>query len=125
MFVEYNANPKHKRVGDCVIRAISKASGMSWEKTYTEIALKGFMMYDMPSSNAVWGKYLTEHGYEYATLPNTCPDCYSVIEFCEDFPTGTYIVATGTHVLTVIDGDYYDTWDSGDEIPVYYFRKEK
>ena len=40
-FIKYNANPSNNRVGDCVIRAISKLTGMSWEKTYTEIALKG------------------------------------------------------------------------------------
>ena len=62
MYVEYNANPQKKRVGDCVIRAISKATGMSWEKTYTEICLQGFRMCDMPSSNSVWGEYLRENG---------------------------------------------------------------
>lgn len=124
MFIEYNANPHKKRVGDCVIRAIAKATGMSWDKTYTEITMQGFKMYDMPSSNAVWGDYLLENGYSVHSIPNTCPHCYSVKQFCEDFPEGTFIVATGTHVLCVIDGDYYDTWDSGDEIPIYYFRKE-
>lgn len=123
-FIHYNANPRSNRVGDCVIRAISKISGMSWEKTYTEIALKGFSMYDMPSSNAVWGRYLIDHGYQMKTIPNFCPDCYTVIDFCKDHPTGSYLVATGSHVLAVIDGDYYDSWDSGDEIPIYYFRKE-
>lgn len=122
-FIQYNANPRSNRVGDCVIRAISKVTGMSWEKTYTEIALKGFSMYDMPSSNAVWGRYLIDNGYKMLTIPNFCPDCYTVIEFCEDHPEGSYLVATGTHVLAVIDGDYYDTWDSGDEIPIYYFTK--
>lgn len=123
-FIKYNANPRSNRVGDCVIRAISKVSGMSWEKTYTEIALKGFSMYDMPSSNAVWGRYLIDHGYTMKTIPNFCPDCYTVIDFCNDHPKGSYLVATGTHVLAVIDGNYYDTWDSGDEIPIYYFTKE-
>ena len=28
------------------------------------------------------------------------------------------------HVVTVQDGKYYDTWDSGNEIPVYYWEKE-
>lgn len=124
MYIEYNANPMNRRVGDCVIRAIAKASGQNWDRVYTDIAMQGFLMYDMPSSNAVWGTYLTDNGYEVHSIPNSCPDCYSIRQFCEDFPKGTYIVATGTHVLTIIDGDYFDTWDSGDEIPIYYFRKE-
>lgn len=124
MFIEYNANPAKNRVGDCVIRAISKASGESWDRIYTDIAMQGFLMYDMPSSNAVWGTYLTDNGYKVHSIPNTCPNCYSIRQFCIDYPKGTYIVATGTHVLCVINGDYYDTWDSGDEIPIYYFKKE-
>ena len=27
------------------------------------------------------------------------------------------------HVVAVIDGNYYDTWDSGDKIPIYYWYK--
>jgi hypothetical protein len=28
-------------------------------------------------------------------------------------------------VVAVVDGDYYDTWDCGDEVPVYYFEREE
>lgn len=81
-------------------------------------------MYDMPSSNEVWGAYLKSIGYKKYVIPNTCPDCYTVRDFCNDNPTGRFLLATGSHVIAVIDGDYYDTWDSGDEVPVYYFTKE-
>ena len=64
-------------------------------------------------------------GYNRYVIPNTCPDCYSVKQFCEEHPHGKYLLATGTHVVTCIDGDYYDTWNSGDEIPIYYFTKEE
>lgn len=53
------------------------------------------------------------------------PDCYNVKDFAQDHPKGRYVVGTGTHVIAVIDGNYYDTWDSGEEIPVYYWEKEK
>lgn len=83
-----------------------------------------YKMYDMPSSNAVWGAYLADMGYRRYVIPDTCPACYSVKQFCIDNPKGKYLLATGTHAVTVIDGDYYDTWDSGDEVPIYYFTKE-
>ena len=38
-----------------------------------------------------------------------------------DHPKGIYVVATGSHVVAVVNGDYYDSWDSGDEIVAYYF----
>ena len=78
----------------------------------------------MPSSNSVWSNYLINDGYKRYAIPNTCPNCYTVRDFCEDHPYGTYLLATGTHVVTCIDGDWLDTWDSGDETPVYYFTKE-
>jgi len=38
------------------------------------------------------------------------------------FPKGTYIIGTGSHAVAIINGDYYDSWDSGDEIPSFFFR---
>ena len=81
-------------------------------------------MHDMMSSNAVWGAYLYDQGFRRYIIPNTCPDCYSVKDFCEDNPKGEFMLATGTHVIAVEDGNYYDTWDSGDEVPIFYWRKE-
>lgn len=80
-------------------------------------------MCDMPSSNAVWGAYLRSNGFRVYAIPNYCPDCYTVEDFCADNPYGRYILATGEHVVAVEDGDYYDTWDSGDEIPIYYWKE--
>lgn len=124
-FVFYNPNPKGIKVGDCVIRGLSKLLDLSWDKTYTEVMLKGFEMKDMPSANKVWGSYLKSKGYMRFNIPNTCPDCYTVKQFCADNPNGTFLLATGEHVVAVKDGFYYDAWDSGDEVPIYYWRKER
>lgn len=124
-YVNYNPNPKRKLVGDCVIRAISKTLNKDWEDTYMDIVLQGFSMHDMPSSNAVWGAYLLNHGFKRYVIPDTCPDCYTVNQFCLDNPDLTGILATGTHVIAVANGDYFDTWDSGNEVPIYYWRKER
>ena len=123
-WIFYNPNPSKKLVGDCVIRAITKATDRDWKTTYMNVALQGYSMDDMPSSNAVWGAYLYSIGFKRGIIPNTCPNCYTVKDFCQDNPVGTYILATGSHVVTVIDGNYYDSWDSGDEMPIYYWRKE-
>lgn len=119
-----NLNPFGKHVGDCVVRALSLALDQDWDTTYLELMSQGFSMKDMPSSNAVWGQYLKNKGYKRYVIPDECPDCYTVDEFCMDNPRGVYILGTGTHVVTVKDGSYYDTWDSGREIPLYYFEKE-
>lgn len=121
-FQSYNPNPQHRRVGDCVIRAISKALNQSWDETYTDLYVQGLVMCDMPNANAVWGAYLKSKGFKRHTIPTECEDCYTVEQFCEDYPTGTYILALDSHVIAVRDGYYYDSWDSGDEYPIYYWE---
>ena len=123
-FIMSNPNPSKKLVGDCVIRAISIVLDMDWETTYIELALQGFMMHDMPSSNEVWGSYLKTKGFCRYIIPDSCPDCYSVKDFCSENRSGIYLLATGTHVVAVVDGHYIDTWDSGGEIPIYFWKKE-
>lgn len=124
-FVSYNANPINNRVGDCTVRAISKALDQPWEDTYIELCLQGFMLCDMPSANAVWGAYLREKGFRRSIIPDECPDCYTVRDFCKDHQDGKFILALAGHVIAVVDGNYYDTWNSGDEIPLYYWYKTK
>ena len=123
-YVNYNPNPVRKLVGDCVIRAISKTLNKDWEDTYLDIVMQGYEMHDMPSSNDVWGTYLSKHGFRRYVIPDTCPYCYTVKQFVQDNPELTGILATGTHVIAVGNGNYYDTWDSGEEVLLYYWRKE-
>ena len=124
MYIESNNNPLNKRVGDCVIRAISTAENTEWDEIFLDLMLKSFEMKDIPSSNYVWGTFLKDLGYSRYVIPNTCPNCYTIRDFANDNPIGTFILATGTHVVAVLDGNYIDTWDSGDEVPIYYFEKE-
>lgn len=124
MFVEYNPNPRHSRVGDCAVRAVSKATNQDWETAYTGLYVKGYSMGDLPSANAVWGSYLRDKGFKREIVPNTCPDCYTVRDFCRDHPRGMFVLALDGHVVTVFDGDYFDTWDSGNETVLYYWWKE-
>lgn len=122
MWIEYNSNPLGIRVGDCVIRAISRALDVSWERVYVELCVQGFMLGDLPSSNAVCSSYLRHKGFKRRTIED-CPDCYSVEDFCKDHPKGVYVIGTGTHAVAIIDGCYYDAWRSGGEPVVYYFEK--
>ena len=126
MFIEYNANPRGIITGDCVIRAISKAMDMDWEKVYMALTVKGLEKAMWGDTNAVWEKYLRENGFEQHVLQDTCLDCYTIADFADDHRIGTFIVATGSHVVTVQDGNYFDSWDSGNLIPSYFFEfKEK
>lgn len=124
-WVRYNPNPDKNEVGDCTIRALTLALEETWDNTYLLVSAKAFEMKDMPSSNPVWAAVLRQNGFKRYVIPNECPDCYTIEEFCRDHPRGLYVLATGTHVVTVMDGNYWDTWDSGKKVPIYYFTKEE
>ncbi len=113
-------------MGDCAVRALSKALGQSWEETYVGLALEGFIRGDLPNADSVWGPYLKQHGFKRYMLPDTCPECYTVSDFSDSHPDGTYILSMpGRHVVTVVDGKYFDSWDSGKEVPTYFWSKER
>ena len=125
MWVKYNPNPTGRFVGDCSVRAIAKALGIDWDTAFDMVSHNAKLMGDMPSSDSVWGAVLRQHGFNKVAIPNTCPACYTVEDFCKDNPYGVFVIGFGGHVATVIDGVLYDSWNSSNLIPIYYwFRKE-
>lgn len=123
MYIHFNPNPHKKRVGDCVIRALSRALDKPWQDIYVDLCIEGYIASDLPSGNYIWGKYLIKNGFRRNIIPDDCPDCYTVQDFCIEHPHGIYVIGTGTHAVAVVDGKYFDAWDSGYEQPVYYYQK--
>lgn len=125
MFIRLNENPANLNNGDCVIRALSTVLDRSWLDIFWALAVRAANRYDLPNSDAVWGLYLKELGFNKYVIPNFCPDCYTIKDFCRENPYGRFVLSTGPHVVAVIDGNYFDTLDCGDEIPIYYWKKEE
>ncbi len=125
MYISYNANPDGNRVIDCTVRAISTVLNQTWEQTYAGMVVEGMAIYNMPSANVVWNNYLKRKSYKRYIIPDNLPEDYSVRDFCRDNPKGTFLLALSGHVVAVIDGNYYDTWDSGNEIPIYYWHRKE
>lgn len=125
MYKFYQPNPQEKRTDDCVIRALSKVLGVDWDTASVYAMVQQIRDSDLYTKNYVWGNLLIRHGFTKHHLPDTCADCYTIKDFAEDNAMGTFVVGTGEHVVAVVDGDYYDTFDSGDMTPVIYYRKER
>lgn len=124
-FKFYNPNPYNLLVEDCTIRAVAKLMNLSWDDAYLELSTQGLLMKNVANANSVLGAYLYSKGFRRHVIPDTCPQCYTIDEFTLDNPRGRYLLATGTHVVAVVNGDYYDTWDSGNEVPIYFWEKEE
>lgn len=133
-YIRLNENPFGLNTGDCVIRALSTALDYNWFMVHDELCFLSRKMADMPSSNRVWKTYLYNLGFEEYEAKNTCPNCLTVEDFAYAHPKGRYILSTceykkaeegifvtGSHVIALIDGNWYDTWDSGRDVPLSFF----
>lgn len=124
MWEYFNPNPSGWDGIDCTVRALTKALNIPWEKAYTMLATNGFIMNDVMNANHVFNATLRQNGFKRYVIPNTCPDCYTINDFAKDHPRGTYILATGDHVCTIVNGTLFDSWQSGSRIPLVYWTKE-
>jgi len=109
MYIEYNPNPARNYVGDCTVRALSKALEQDWETTYAGLTTYGYNMCDMPNANNVWGIYLRQKGFKRYLVDDHNKDVYTVKDFCQDHLNGLYVLGISGHVVCVKDGDYYDS----------------
>lgn len=125
MYVFENPNGAANRTGDCTIRALCILTGQSWRAVFWQLVPLADEMYMMPNDKPVFKAFLLRHGFRAESLPDTCPDCYTVRDFCKDHPKGKYLLTNGSHAVAVIDGSYYDSFDSGDEVVVYAWHREE
>ena len=125
MWIQYNPNPVGRFVGDCAVRAVAKALDLDWETAYVLLSFNGYLMGDIVASDAVTGATLREHGFYRTAISNDLPSDYTVEDFARDNPHGTFVLGLGGHIVTIADGDIYDSWDSSNEIPQYvWYRKD-
>lgn len=124
MYQYFMNNPLgRKTVGDCSVRAVSKALGVSWDEAHDMLSYMSKQMGTIMNDNDVISAVLRMNGFYRENLPNFCPDCYTVRDFADDNPVGLYVLCTGNHVVTVKDGTYFDSFDSGDEVPLWFWTK--
>lgn len=118
MYIRYNENPCGIRTIDCTVRALATLLDKDWREVYIRLCMEGYARCDMPSSKATVNAFLESEGYE-----RHIATARSVEEFSEDHPQGRYLLATDSHVVPVVFGNFVDTWDSGQETPLFYWEE--
>ncbi len=121
-FKYFMNNPVAAKVGDCAVRAVAKALNLSWDEAFDILVDTARLRGDMPNSNAVIDEVLSDYGFHKETFTD-CKRCHTVSEFAKNHPYGTYVLGTGSHVVAVVNGDFYDSWRSDDETVIYYWTK--
>lgn len=123
MWIETNPNPCSRFVGDCSVRAVSVALGISWEESFDLLADAAYKMCDMPSSNGVIGAILRMNGFYMSPVSDVC----TIAEYVQEHPNGIKVLfTTGQvgHVVTAIGKNVYDAWDSTNEYVQFVWHKE-
>lgn len=112
-FIFHNENPKGSLgASDCVIRAIAKATGKTWDETYHELCLVGLNIKDTPDATPTYKKYLKQEGYQMEKQPRKSDNTkYTAEQFAKKYNKGTYIISLANHLSMVQDGKIYDTWN--------------
>lgn len=106
-FVYLNVNADNETVSDCVTRAIKLATGLSYSKVRKKLYHTAKLMNCDKLCPACY-RHLLEDVFKFKTV--FCKG-YTIGEFADTHPFGTYIVRVPSHLTTVIDGEIYDIWD--------------
>ena len=123
-WIEYNPNPNHNtKANDCTIRAYCAAENLEWDDAYDIACRYGKDLAFMPNDGKAVTKVVEdEFGYVKHKLLKE-ERGMTVNEFAIKHNKGTYLVMVASHLVAVIDGEYYDSWDSGNKKVRNYFSK--
>ena len=122
MFKKQNLNPKNKKTSDCVIRSFASATGKSWDDTYSDLCDIGFKIKSMPNDKTVYTVYAESLGFEKCKIELSNGHKPTVKSFADNHPSGIFILRLAGHLVTVIDGDYIDSWDCGYKSVYMYWK---
>ena len=126
----YNENPKNKRSGDCVFRAISLATEIDWDTVLDNLVSYAHKYKQSPNEKRCYEKYLKDNGWVKMSQPRKDDGTkYTGKEFCRLLKkTGASrrIVAHigAHHLIAVIDYKIWDIWDSSDGCVGNYWVKQ-
>lgn len=131
-FQYYQPNKKDldDKAGDCQVRALSKALNLSWLEAFdlTIPICREMQTYTLfGTRNIDRVKSAMENlGFEYTGITNKRGTKRPTVkEFAQSHKKGTYILRVAHHIVALVDGIYYDTWDCGCMSMYGYYEKVK
>lgn len=128
LYQYYQPNKKDLKdeYGDCVIRALTKATNKEWLEVFEELVPIAKEFQCMPNSKPCYEKYILSKGFTYYGVSNKKGTKRpTVASFTKEHKNGTHILRVANHIVAVKDGQYFDTWDSGHKSLYGYWSKEE
>lgn len=98
----------------------------TWLEVFNEHITYAIEIQCMPNSKTCYESYLKDNGFEYHGISNKKGSKRPTVESSiKEHKAGTFFLNVANHVVSVVDGIYYDTWDSGQCCLYGYYEKEK
>ena len=126
----HNANPKGRLTSDCVIRAICTVLDVPYSKIVMDLAqMQCELGYD-DGDTKLYDKYMQKQGWVKVKQPRKDDNTkFTGVEFCRTLEHPIYseelnlpycerariLAHIGTHhIVAIVEGQVWDTWDSTD-----------
>lgn len=123
-FIKSNPHPTGKKIGDCVIRALSYAESKKWIDVYNELCAIGSAVFNLPNSQQVYETYLLQHGWVKQKMPkHSSGKRMKLKEFIEQNPDISFVAKIVGHITFVEKGHLIDTWDCSRKCIGNYYTK--
>ena len=131
----YQPNDKDLKdqYGDCVVRALTKVMSKTWMQVFDDLISYAKNLQCMPNGKQCYKpfqkkskknkkkkKKITYHGISN----KKCSKRPTVDRFAKDHKSGIFFLNVANHCIAVVDGYYYDTWESGSCCLYGYWDKE-
>lgn len=115
----YNRNPRNDRVGDCVCRAISTATGLNYQAVDNLLQLVADA-YGCDKLCICCYHNLLEKILCYERI--TCNNYETVEYVAKCYPRDTLLVRIDGHLTSIVKGNILDIWDCSKEyVDCYWF----
>lgn len=106
-FIYYNANPDKKTISDCVLRALSLGTGLSYP-TIRRKLYHSAKLFECARLNVDCYAHLLEDVFKFPQIETFG---MTVGKFADAHPYGIYLVRMNGHISTIWWGNVVDIWD--------------
>lgn len=112
MYKYHNTNPNGYHIPDCVIRAITLATNLSYYRV-VELLHDNGELYQCDCLNKRCYEKLLDYDFN---LPHYKSVGRTAKEIADNFPNNILLLRMDGHLSCSVNGDIYDIWDCSEEI---------
>ena len=116
-----NPHPKGKEIGDCHVRSIAIALGITWIEAYDMLCKKGREILSVIDTVETVSGVLKEHGFREMKLAvKKGKKRKTLIDLIKENPDSVIVGQIAHHWATARDNKVRDTWNSSEK-PLYKY----